>query len=481
MMYFSLTFDNHIKYLYTNIILTYVERINMNLLHTQKTKVGGYFKAIIFIALFNLLAGCGGGDGLSTDTNSSATVDNIAPTLQIVPNSSDSLDTNITFTFNFSEAVKEFTVDDITVTGGTKGAFTKVDDKTYTLVTTIDDDSDKDLKVKVDANSFSDLAGNANLAEANYKMGFFITLWKTDSSDRDISIPTDSNFAYNYTVYWGDGSVDKDVTTTISHTYNDSLDEHIVKIVGTFPAIKFAKQNPDYINSKYAEFHSIPNTTDSNDVNQLLKVLSWGDIEWKSFRYAFAHCPNFQIEANDTPNLSQVTDISFIFANSPFGNSLFNSNINDWNTSNITNMKGAFFAAINFNKPLNNWDTSSVTNMSGMFARADVFNQDIGNWDTSSVTDMSVMFYEADAFNQDIGNWDTSSVTNMSGMFDNADAFNQNISNWDTSSVTDMSRMFYNASSFSNHDLSGWRVYNVTNHDDFLSGAGSGNIEPNWP
>jgi surface protein len=41
--------------------------------------------------------------------------------------------------------------------------------------------------------------------------------------------------------------------------------------------------------------------------------------------------------------------------------------------------------------------------------------------------------------------------------------------------------MFYNASSFSNHDLSDWKVSNVTNHDDFLSDAGSGNIEPNWP
>jgi hypothetical protein len=40
--------------------------------------------------------------------------------------------------------------------------------------------------------------------------------------------------------------------------------------------------------------------------------------------------------------------------------------------------------------------------------------------------------------------------------------------------------VFYNAEKFASYDLSGWSVGNVTNHTDFMTGAGSGNTEPNW-
>ena len=201
-------------------------------------------------------------------------------------------------------------------------------------------------------------------------------------------------------------------------------------------------------------------------------------------------------------NTNAVTNMGWMFA----GASSFNQNIGNWDTSTVTDMQGMFFVASSFNQNIGKWDTSAVIDMQNMFDGASAFNQDIGAWDTSAVVNMDFMFYAASAFNQNIGNWDTSAVTGMDFMFELASAFNQNIGNWDTSAVTGMNLMFdrastFNqnignwdtsavtgmlgmfseASAFTNQDLSGWSVTNVTNHGDFMSGAGAGNTEPVWP
>jgi len=49
---------------------------------------------------------------------------------------------------------------------------------------------------------------------------------------------------------------------------------------------------------------------------------------------------------------------------------------------------------------------------------------EIENLDTSKITDMSGMFKFAPDFAGDLSNWDVSSVTNMSEMFINCDTFN---------------------------------------------------------
>ena len=48
--------------------------------------------------------------------------------------------------------------------------------------------------------------------------------------------------------------------------------------------------------------------------------------------------------------------------------------------------------------------------MQNMFRNAIVFNAEIGNWNTSQVTTMDSMFENAEAFNADISGWDTSQV-----------------------------------------------------------------------
>ena len=148
-----------------------------------------------------------------------------------------------------------------------------------------------------------------------------------------------------------------------------------------------------------------------------------------------------------------------------------NANVNICTTF-VNNMSDLFKDNSSFNSDINFWDTSNVTTMNSVFENATAFNQDIGNWDTSSVTDMVNMFYEASSFNQDIGNWNTSSVTDMVGMFYEATSFNKDIGSWDTSKVTSMERMFWAAEAF-NQDLSGWCVSKIntepSNFSEFSS------------
>jgi surface protein len=143
---------------------------------------------------------------------------------------------------------------------------------------------------------------------------------------------------------------------------------------------------------------------------------------------------------------------------------LFNSDVSQWDTSQVTDMSETFEDAENFNRDIGDWDTSKVETMDEMFQGAEVFNKDISGWDTSSLTDMGEMFEEALAFNQPIGNWDTSGVTDMNDLFRLAQNFNEPIGNWNTSLVESMQEMFDGASSF-NQDIGNWNTSAVKRMD----------------
>jgi len=219
---------------------------------------------------------------------------------------------------------------------------------------------------------------------------YFITTWQTNAPNQTITIPTNPAYIYNYTVDWGDGNVDIGKIGNATHTYLD-VNNYTVKIIGDFPSF--------YSNA-------------TGLVTKLITIEQWGTIAWESFANAFNSCTSLsQCNAIDTPDLSNVTDMSLMFN---FAEN-FNGDISGWDTSNVTNMDQAFTHAENFNGDISGWDTSNVTNMLGMLAYAENFNQNLSSWDFSNVTNMFDMFYQSglDATNYDaiLINWNSNPNT----------------------------------------------------------------------
>lgn len=308
----------------------------------------------------------------------------------------------------------------------------------------------------------------------------FITTWKTDnpgdSDNTSITIPTGGG-AYNYEVDWNnDGIYDESgIMGDVTHDFG-TAGTYTIGIRGTFPGIVFAG---------------------GGDCLKLLNISQWGAIAWAEMANAYSGCANLNITATDLPDLSSVTDMSFMFGqcstlNGPvnigswnmgsvtnmsfmfLGASSFNRSINGWTTGAVTQMQGMFLGASAFNQPLNSWNTAAVTDMNGMFATATAFNQPLNSWNTAAVLDMNFMFASATAFDQPLNGWNTGAVANMSSMFSGASAFNQPLNGWNTTAVTDMSFMFVSAASF-DQPLNSWNAAAVDNMSSMFGGATSFN------
>ena len=327
----------------------------------------------------------------------------------------------------------------------------------------------------------------------------FVTTWKTDhpgtSGNNQITIPTTGG-GYNYTVSWGDGNIDSNVTGNIIHTYAVT-DTYTVEITGTFPRIYF---------------------NNSDDKEKLLSIDHWGDNPWTSMEAAFYGCKNMELLATDTVNLSGVGTLKFMFAGceklnqdihfwntSPIkdltstfeGAILFNRPLNAWDVSNVLKFRATFKEALSFDQPLNQWITGSGDEFASMFDSAVVFHQNINTWNVSRAEDLTDMFRDAVSFNHPLSDWDVSSVEefpgmfagavlynqpmdlwdvsngrNMASMFDGATAFDQNIGGWNVGNVLDMNRMLANCPQF-DQDIGFWNTASVKDMEGFLDGSSS--------
>jgi hypothetical protein len=111
-----------------------------------------------------LLAACGGGDGEAPPAAAGSPADTTGPVVTITDNVLGATATgDVLFSFGFNENVgTSFTVDDIVVSGGTKGAFTRINGMSATLVVVPTPNTTGNLGVSVAANAAQDASGNGN-------------------------------------------------------------------------------------------------------------------------------------------------------------------------------------------------------------------------------------------------------------------------------------------------------------------------------
>ena len=163
--------------------------------------------------------------------------------------------------------------------------------------------------------------------------GAFITTWQISPgsvANRTITIPIHPDSNYEYTVDWDDDSDDTEIYTSntigAAHTYtNTKTTNYKVTITGVFPRIYF---------------------NNGVDRNKIISIDQWGNNRWDSMERAFRGCSKLRYTAKDTPDLSQVTDMSHMFQ----GAALFNGDIGDWDVDNVTDMSSMFSGASMFNQ-----------------------------------------------------------------------------------------------------------------------------------
>lgn len=242
----------------------------------------------------------------------------------------------------------------------------------------------------------------------------FISVWRTTSPDESITLPYFSGGSYNGTIDWGDGNTSVNSYDNRTHTYANAGD-YTVTISGRIRGWSFSTTlNIEGNNAK------------------ITSVSQWGD--GFTLLVSFENCSNLDLSnVVDVVNLSYNTNLQFVFKDCTSLTTI--NRLNEWDVSDMVSLSGMFQGATSFNQNIGNWNVSSVNSgLDYMFKNATSFNNggssDINNWNVSNVTNMRQMFQGATSFNQDISSWDVSNAAYMDSMFNGASAFNQDLSGW---------------------------------------------------
>ena len=198
------------------------------------------------------------------------------------------------------------------------------------------------------------LAGVKNITVLNTS-NLLTSSWDTSktssgsSNNNQIKLPLESSGEYNFTIFWGDGSIHNitswnDVKTTHNYTRNGVYE---INILGKIKGFRF--------NNK-------------GDRQKLINISRWGGLNLGNNGKYFRGATNL-VSVPGEVNLSGTTNLESMF----HGATKFNSDINNWSVSKVTTTKRMFYKAYAFNKPLDKWDVLNISNMDAMFQRIQNF------------------------------------------------------------------------------------------------------------
>lgn len=131
-------------------------------------------------------------------------------------------------------------------------------------------------------------------------------------------------------------------------------------------------------------------------------------------------------------DVSQMTNFDDLFNQT----NITSENIGTWNVSNVTSMAYTFAYCDELNSDLSNWNTGKLQNATQTFLSCKYSSiTGVENWNTTNVTNMNGMFSMCHAFNRDLSNWDVKNTTSINGMFSDCWALNKDVSRWKLESI----------------------------------------------
>ena len=188
---------------------------------------------------------------------------------------------------------------------------------TFTLVVTDDDGAT--------ASGTHDVTVTNVVANQPPTVGAFATTWRTTSTDESITLPIVGS---GMTVNWGDGNTTA-APGSVNHTYN-AAGNYTIQITGGLTRF---------------------NLDGGADASNLVSLDQWGNASWTTMEDAFYGASNMAYNATDVPDLSGVTDTSYMFRDA----TSFNGNLSGWDVSAVTDMDNMFKGATSFNGDLSGW------------------------------------------------------------------------------------------------------------------------------